>query len=446
MASEALRDLGNGLILRRAAPADAEALVAFNANWLREPEAPEPDARIGAWTRDLATRPHPTFEVGNFTVVEDTRSNAIVSTMCLIPQTWSYGGVEFGVGRPELVATHPDYRRRGLVRAQFEVVHDWSAERGHQLQAITGIPWFYRQFGYEMALDLWARRVGYKPDVPKLKEGQAEPYCCRPATEADLPFLVEVHDYGAKRSLVNCVRDEATWRLELAGRSTGSVHYRELRVLESAEGERVGYLAHERILYRRCESVLLAYELKPGVSWAAVTPSVIRYLQAIGLEYAARKQGAEWASYAFWLGVEHPSYQVAAHWLPRVAYPYAWYLRVPDLPRFVRTIAPVLERRLAESVLAGHTGELKISFYRDGLRLAFERGKLVAAERWVPPSLAEAGGAKFPGLTFLQLLFGYRAVEELEHAFADVGVHSEEARALLRVLFPKQPSQVWGLG
>ena len=37
-------------------------------------------------------------------------------------QTWTYGGVPFEVGRPELVATHPDYRRRGLVRAQFEAV------------------------------------------------------------------------------------------------------------------------------------------------------------------------------------------------------------------------------------------------------------------------------------------------------------------------------------
>ena len=34
------------------------------------------------------------------------------------------------VGRPEAVGTRPEYRRRGLVRAQFEVIHAWSAERG----------------------------------------------------------------------------------------------------------------------------------------------------------------------------------------------------------------------------------------------------------------------------------------------------------------------------
>ena len=63
-----------------------------------------------------------------------------------------YEGVEFDAGLPELVGTHPDYRRRGLVREQFEVLHRWSKERGHLMQAIAGIPYYYRRFGYEMAV------------------------------------------------------------------------------------------------------------------------------------------------------------------------------------------------------------------------------------------------------------------------------------------------------
>ena len=88
--------------------------------------------------------------------------------MNLIPQTWTYEGIEFGVGRPELVGTAPEFRNRGLVRAQFDEVHKWSAERGHMVQVITGIPYYYRLFGYEMALDLAGRRVGFEANVPKL--------------------------------------------------------------------------------------------------------------------------------------------------------------------------------------------------------------------------------------------------------------------------------------
>jgi len=80
------------------------------------------------------------------------------------------------VGRPELVGTHPDYRRRGLIRAQFKIIHQWSAARGHAMQAITGIPWYYRQFGYEMALELHGSRQGSISDVPIRKKGESEPY------------------------------------------------------------------------------------------------------------------------------------------------------------------------------------------------------------------------------------------------------------------------------
>ena len=49
----------------------------------------------------------------------------------------------------------------------------------------------------------------------------------------------------------------------------------------------------------------------------------------------------------------------------------------------------------------------------------------------------------FPDRTFLQLLFGYRSLEELETTFPDCVVRTSEARALLTALFPKLPSDVW---
>ena len=140
------RDLGDNLVLRRATPADTEALTAFNAEIHRERDTEGPDERVAAWTRDLMSGGHPTFRPQDFTVVEDTRTGAIVSSLNLISQTWAYEGIPFKVGRVELVGTHPDYRNRGLIRAQFEVVHRWSAARGELVQGITGIP-FYRQFG-----------------------------------------------------------------------------------------------------------------------------------------------------------------------------------------------------------------------------------------------------------------------------------------------------------
>ncbi|MDQ4075434.1 MAG: GNAT family N-acetyltransferase [Chloroflexota bacterium] len=435
------RDLGDGLILRRATVADAEALSMFNARIHGNQESGEPDEKIGIWTRDLVERPHPTYDVSDFTVVEDTTTGKIVSSLNLISQTWSYGGISFGVGRPELVGTDPAYRRKGLVRLQMEVIHGWSMERGEKVQAITGIPYYYRQFGYEMALNLGGGRVGYGPDVPKLKEDEDEPYVVCQAKETDLPFIAERYEQGAQRYLVACVRDEELWRYELLGRSEQGVNTRLLRIIETREGEPIGYLVHSPFLWGSTMACT-QYELKPGVSWFAVTPTVIRYLWKTGEEYAKRDD-KEHGAFAFGLGAEHPVYQVAGRdRMPRVWTPYAWYIRVPDLPDFLRHIMPVLNQRLAESFAAAYSGELTLNFYRGGLRLRFDEGRLTEVEEWQPP-FAEAGKAAFPRLTFLQLLFGYRALDELEYAFADCFTKDDEARALLNLLFPKHASDVW---
>jgi RimJ/RimL family protein N-acetyltransferase len=200
-----IRDLGDNLILRRATKADAEALANFNARIHSDDSEEHPDERVATWTRDLIEKPHPTFEAGDFTIVEDTRSGNIVSTLNLISQTWSYGGIPVKVGRPELVGTHPDYRNRGLVRAQFEVIHQWSAERGQKMQAITGIPYYYRLFGYEMGLALSGGRGGFKPHVPRLKEGEQEQYRIRPAVNTDLDFIDHLYQHASRRYLVNCI-------------------------------------------------------------------------------------------------------------------------------------------------------------------------------------------------------------------------------------------------
>ncbi len=440
-----LRDLGDGLILRRATRADTDALADFDARVHSDSGWDTPDVHVGAWVRDLMSGAHPTFDVGDFLVVEDTAQGTIVSSTNLISQTWSYAGMEFGVGRPELVGTHPDYRRRGLVRSQFEVLHQWSAERGHKVQAITGIAWYYRQFGYEMAVDLHGGRGGPVTSVPMLREGEVERYHVRPAEVQDLDFIADVDAHGEQRRLLRCVRDAALWRYELSGHSPESAAAQAWRIIETSDGEAVGFLAHPNV--RWGNSFLASrYELKPGTSWWSVTPTVLRYLKTVGAELAPYASSSPdptpFTTVGFLLGTEHPAYTVAADWLLGTRRPWAWYIRVPDVPDFLSTIAPVLEERLAASALVGHSGTLTLSFYRDGVKLVLEGGRLVSIEPWQPTVGGDEGMARFPGLVFLQLLFGYRSFAELDHAFPDC-FGNREARLLLDVLFPKQTSDVW---
>ena len=154
-----IRDLGDGLILRHGSQDDADALCAFNARINGDDE--EDGKRVAAWTRDLISRPHPTFKPEDFTIVEEAATGKIVSSLSLIPQTWTYEGIEFGVGRPELVGTDPDYRGKGLAtRMLAEAVEEcrrqgfdkiigkpfiWSA---HPQRQYLGVPNMYEDLGF----------------------------------------------------------------------------------------------------------------------------------------------------------------------------------------------------------------------------------------------------------------------------------------------------------
>lgn len=436
-------ELGEGLVLRRSRIEDAEALSDFNARVHSDEGSDHPDEKVWAWTYDLMAKPHPSFKASYFTIVENETNGQIVSAMNLIPQTWSFADIPFKVGRPELVGTLPEYRNRGLVRRQFELIHQWSKQNGDLVQAITGIPYYYRLFGYEMAMNLQGGRAGYPTHIPRLKEGDNERFHIRPAVDADIPFISQLYAKGCKRSLVACEWDNSLWRYELSEKSEKNVNRAEVRVIETVDGMLCGFIAHPRFSWGDMLAIQ-RYEILPEFSWLDVTPSVIRYLETtynqLQPEHGDKKP---FGAFGFWLGEDHPVYRVMPDRMPRVRKPYAWHLRVPDVPDFLRRIIPVLERRLAASALAGYSGEVKITFYRDGVRIVFEKGRLMTLEPWVPEPVGHAGNAGFPPHTFLQLLFGYRSLEMLKSSFVDCWTDRDEIHVLLEALFPKQPSDVW---
>ena len=448
-----LRDLGDGLILRRATVDDTDQLAELISN--NGGDLHESRPSVATWTRDLMAGNLPGFSPGDFTVVQDTRTGRVVSTLNLISQTWSYEGIAFGVGRVDAVVTDRNYRRRGLSRAQMDLIHGWSAERGEKVLGITGIPWYYRQFGYELALDLSGGRRGHTDDVPRLADGETDPYRFRPATEADLPLIAALYTGGMKRYAVSCVRDEEMFRYDLNAPVDKESPWNVTIVIETAAGHPVGMLRQGQVL-RHGVMTAGIYELKRGTRWRAVAPSVIRHLHATGEVYAKR-DGVEYSGvFALSLGVDHPAYGAVADLLPVVetyttGWPVnAWYIRVPDLPDFLRHIAPVLERRLKETIGAAHTGDLVLGFVHGGLRMRIEGGRITSVESRTPTqddlSDTEATvDGLFPGLIFLQLLFGFRSVEEIEYAYPDCIVTSNEARTLLGALFPKRHSMVYAI-
>jgi predicted N-acetyltransferase YhbS len=436
------RSLGNGLVLRWSTPDDVERIAALSSAVFRDKIDDPPNVRNAAWTRDLGSGRHPLTTVDQGVLVEDTNTDQVVASMWLIPTAWTFGSIRFGVGRPESVVSHPNYRRQGLVRALFEAFHARSAANGDLVQAITGIPFYYRQFGYDMALELGGGRSVAFDDIPAVKQGEPEPYHVTAATTGDLPFVMELYERERRRSLVSSDIPEAYWRWMIDGVSSESGEGWTTLLIMDASGERCGFVLARKTRWGKTLGIQ-QIALRTGVSWPAVIRPVLRALRDHARTVPpSGREPAEPTRLAFTLGTAHPVYAVLGDtFAPRQERPYAWYVRVADVPGFVRHVAPVLEARLRHSPLAGYTGELRLDFYRGGLRLSFADGRLTTAEDWQRPAFDGNPSAGFPPVLFLQVLFGRRSRTELEYVMPDV-CRCDEAAMVLDVLFPPQSSLV----
>ena len=95
---------------------------------------------------------HPTMTLKDFFVIK--HHGKVVASLNLIPVKWSIGGIPLKVAEMGCVATLAEHRHRGLQQRLINEFHEQVAEHGYDLCAIEGIPYFYRQFGYEYAIPL----------------------------------------------------------------------------------------------------------------------------------------------------------------------------------------------------------------------------------------------------------------------------------------------------
>ncbi len=444
------RDLGDGLVLRWSTAADTENIAQLVSLVFRDKEDEPPNEPMSNEIRQLMRGDHPLMGPGDFGVVEDTRKegNPIVACTCLWRNHWEYEGIPFAMGQPEIVATNPEYRNRGLIRALFDMVHARSESEGHMVQAITGIPYFYRQFGYEYALNLEGKRVTYVTLIPKAKEGEPEPYTLRNATAEDIPLIQECYNRRRATSVVWTNIPDTCWLYEIQRRDDPRINKMpRLQMIINITNTVRGYTwLSARRRGNGSNFNVYALDVLPSVNLHAMMPSVLRGIQA----YAATvpTHGSDAApvdEISFNLGRTHPVYEALGNVLaPFYEAPYAWYVRVRSIPAFLRYIAPALEKRLENSVVESYTGELKIDMYRGGIHMVFEHGRLTAAEPWQLPIYNSNAGAGCPQLVFLQLLFGHRSLDELRYAFPDVWA-DRDAEILLKTLFPAKPSATLSL-
>ncbi|RUS21616.1 hypothetical protein BC937DRAFT_92097 [Endogone sp. FLAS-F59071] len=393
-------------------------------------------------------------------IIEDTtkEDRPIIACAVLYQHELHYDSVSLNVGRPEFVLTDYRYRNRGLQRAVHDLLHAKCEARGDALTIIGGIKYFYKQFGYDYAVEMGGGFTTNVDAIPKLKGGEIESIEIVDAQPDDAHFFAEFQERRQRkqRNLLWGPTTEEYWRWHLTmwHDDPENDHIRALRLVRHVpSGVVVGWL-HTAVKRTgrafRIFDAELDLDNVPGgdqLSVIAVMSSLLRALRAVG----QGDDGAElppFVQFDWNVGAQC----VVKDALERIGQleglaerrRYAWYVRVPNYVGFLRRITPVLEARIAESTtFASYTGEVVINMYRSHIKMVLEGGKIKSVEAGKGGADGSNAFSVPPDGTFNRLLFGYKSLGELMDYNPDVDIGSEKIKGLIELLFPKRVSSIF---
>lgn len=392
---------------------------------------------------------HPALTPGHCLIVEDRhRAPAhpdgrppVVSTITLVPQTWSLEGVPLPVANLEFVATDPAYRKRGLIRALYRWFDQAARAEGAQLSSVMGIPSFYSQFGYVYGAPLGrgqslaVREVEDLVSMDPLRD-PARRLEVRPAQPSDLDAIVALWEKRTAGLQLAGVRSRAVWE-HLLKDLAGVRGQWQVVVEGDAAAPGAASVAGLFILYTP------ETPGQPGAS-ASVAGLCAR-------DYDTALEAVRWvAGMAVNLGIERvfyglppgsPEFCVVAGLGAREERIYGWQVRVYDWAALLGALRPVLERRLAASAYRGLTHTLVIDLYRTQIALEWRNGRLQTVREGIEISDGGAPRVRLPVDAFTQLVLGYRGLEELYATRLDVQASGSGGarvyRGLVDALFPR---------
>ncbi|MHA2396639.1 MAG: GNAT family N-acetyltransferase, partial [Candidatus Thorarchaeota archaeon] len=162
------QDLGDGLVMRNGTKEDIPAILEHFRVVHGEFVVDELRAFL---------EHHPRFSWENWEnsfIIVSAESGEVVSGVFLLENTWTLDGIELSSAEMEAVGTLEAYRYRGHMHLLNEVFELRVSQLKPVIQAIAGIPFFYRIFGYEYAANLGGGYPISPGFIPKLPEGEEE--------------------------------------------------------------------------------------------------------------------------------------------------------------------------------------------------------------------------------------------------------------------------------
>lgn len=374
------------------------------------------DEDVRGITRRFAEN-HPEMSNEDFFMVK--KGNEVAAGLILLPQKWVIDGVEVKVAEMGCVGTRPEHRRKRLQWILNDQFDSYARENGFDLCVLAGIPYFYRQFGYQYAVDL---DIATQIECKKIPKNDSNLMRRKPL-EADISQMDKILRKTQEEYFVKSIRTPEIWRMQEETGTYGGDVFKS--TVLGREGELVGYY---RYVIDDKNSTLYVRELGYiGASVEEVASSFRRHAEEKGL---AKIKTA----------VAHidPISVYLRKLGATVNRAYAWQIKPLDLFGLMDKMRPAFEKRIVESQFKGLTKVLRFNFFKFAVKMEIENGAIKNMEKYYNEEKRTLG---FNPYAFIQLITGYRSWKELTKAYPDFWVR-ENLGDLIDVMFPTGPGYI----
>ena len=362
---------------------------------------------------------HPERDKIYWIYIEKKDSNKIVSSITLMPLEWNFNGIPIPICEMGLVGTLPKYRNRGFMGIMNKLYEDIMRQEGYLLSVIRGIPYYYRRFGYEFALNLDEHIVLNKNQVPSRK---LEMLSFQKATKRDLAFIKSIYNKEKERFFISNRFNSDNFMYKFMNDDFDNNFLSTFLI--KIKGKPISYF-----------SIGISYD---NVAFTLIVPevneeSMIKILQYVKIHNEKKDQivfhvnsDTKFAQYICSIGGKRDL-------------GYGWQIRIPNIKDFLHAISPVLEQRIERSSYKGLSQDIVISDYREIFTLRFKNGKVEDFEVKKGYPFPGSCDVQIPNSTLIKLLLSDKTFEEIKYILKD-SILKPGSEKLIKILFPKKPS------
>ena len=371
--------------------------------------------------------------------IRDTAKNEIVCALNAIPGVWCYEDVPLKNLELGWVGTLKEQRRKGLFKSLYTHFDKLLQEGEYDLSTIQGIPYYYRQFGYDFILPM-SRTLWLTVDqIPQIDEKTSPPFMklnIREATSGDIDNLMKLYEEHNRQVQVHVARNQELWTIQEKVKREYDKDFQTV-VLENEEGVQ-GYLRFVLILdtgvgMHGSGKALQVIESRIR-SFAGVR-RVLQFLREKALEHSIYR-----------LSVSGPTTnnlsRIVLDLGGNIRGGWKFQIRIPNMLQLLRKIQPVLEKRLVGTMFEGLTKELALNTFRNCYVLNFVNGRIESITDSGMQEVDENRPFRAPPNDLVRLVLGEYSIDELSYNNIDFIVN-KGLKSLIRTLFPKRESCIY---